>query len=169
MAEPCKISLSKAKDQPLYRQLTMVVRFNASIRQDLTIPMAEALAKSRTVASPDPLYGAHEVETVLKSFKPSVELWTTDCQEDVYWKLGWSHEEVQVLIAEAVRSGRLISSEWCEQKPDGPLAPCDAYEVLRPKGSPKKLYVKFAIARNGMKLLVVSCHKSEPGKKARKS
>lgn len=139
-----------------------MVRFNASNRQDLQVPSDLEAAGARAV-TPSPLYSAHDVCTVL-DFGQSVKLWTKDANQDVFWTLGWDLAKVAEVIREAVKGGRLISSEWCEQKPDGPCAPCDAYEVVRSK-SPKKVYVKFAIARSGMEVLVISCHKSNPGKK----
>lgn len=138
-----------------------MVLFNASNRQDLVLPSEKDPSRSRLV-KPSPVYAAHDVETVL-SFSHSIVLWTEKCNDDVNMVLGWSHAEVAQLILEAVRSGRLISSEWCEQKPDGPCAPCDAYEVIRiVRNKLTKYYVKFAIARTGMALLVISCHKSLP-------
>lgn len=68
--------------------------------------------------------------------------------------------QVAQLIHEAISTGRFIGSEWCEQEPVGPIAPCDAYEVTRSKGKHKKLYVKFAISRRGMTVLTISCHPS---------
>lgn len=138
-----------------------MVPFNASNRQDLVLPSEKDLSRSRLV-KPSPVYAARDVETVL-SFSHSIVLWTEKCNDDVNMVLGWTHADVAQLVREAVSSGRLISSEWCEQKPDGPCAPCDAYEVTRTAGKKMtKYYVKFAIARTGMALLVISCHKSLP-------
>jgi hypothetical protein len=140
-----------------------VVRFNTSIRQELAVPDNLDPPGARTIAS-GPLYSAHEVSTVLDSFNPSVVLWTEDCNKDVFLELGWDLAQVAALVREAVVGGRRIASEWCEQKPDGPCAPCDSYEVIRPSGKPKKMYVKFAIAKTGMSILVVSCHEARPKK-----
>jgi hypothetical protein len=124
---------------------------------------------ARSIAE-SPLYRREDVLSVLRDFKPSVMLWTDDCNDDVHFKLGWTdHGKVVRLIKDAVNGGRRLGSEWCEQKPDGPCAPCDAYEVVREKQKPKKMYVKFAIAQSGMQVLLISCHKSEPKKKAKQT
>lgn len=139
----------------------MVVPFNASNRQDLAVPSDADLFISRAVV-PSPVYPVSDVKSVL-CFSRCIDLWTEDCNDDVNMELGWTHAQVAQLILDAVTSGRLISSEWCKQDPDGPCAPCDAYEVIRGVGKKmKKYYVKFAIDRSGMKLLVISCHKSKP-------
>lgn len=139
----------------------MVVRFNVSHRQDLAVP-ADLSSPGARVVPAGPLYNANDVLTVLR-FGQSVVLWTAKANQDVHWELGWDLADVAKVVREAVTGGRLISSEWCEQKPSGPYAPCDAYEVTR-VDEPKLIYVKFAIAKTGMALLVVSCHTSNPGK-----
>jgi hypothetical protein len=139
-----------------------VVRFNTSIRQDLAVPEDLDVPGARAIGT-SPLYSAHEVTTVLDSFNPSVVLWTETCNKDVFIELGWDLSQVAAAVREAVAGGRLIASEWCDQKPDGPCAPCDAYEIVR-ASVPRKLYVKFAIAKTGMSLLIASCHKSRPKK-----
>lgn len=138
-----------------------MVLFNASLRQDIEVPANMEVLGARTLAG-GPLYTAHEVRTVLDSFKPSVLLWTENCNKDVHFELGWTLDQVEALVRDAVVGGRFIASEWCEQKPDGPCAACDSYEVIRTIGSPKKVYVKFAISKPGMTILVISCHKSRP-------
>ena len=151
--------LGQAPTGTIAGELTIVVLFNTSIRQDLAAP-EDFDAPGARLVGPSPLYRAHEVLTVLDSFNPSVIVWTEQCKTDVFLELGWDLAKVAALIREAIAGGRLIGSEWCEQKPDGPCAPCDAYEVVRTSGNPRKLYVKFAISKTGMTILVASCHKS---------
>ena len=139
-----------------------MVPFNVSFRQDLVPPQNFDAPGARSIAN-GPLYSAHETETVLRMFVPSVIVWTEDCKDDVV-NLGWGIEQVQAAISGAISSGRYIGSEWCMQRPNGPCIAADAYELIR-TGKPKKLYIKFAIAKTGMAVLVASCHPSMPVKK----
>ncbi|PLY15334.1 MAG: hypothetical protein C0631_07640 [Sedimenticola sp.] len=68
----------------------------------------------------------------------------------------------------AVQSGRFRGAEWCVQHPNGPWAACDAYSFVRRewlahahREMSMEYYIKFAIAKTGKLLLVVSCHPPE--------
>lgn len=95
-----------------------------------------------------------------------VRPWTRKCIEDIR-NLCLDDEEVFNLVLEAIRCGRFTGSEWCEQKPDGPWAACDAYELRHREWSDvanKEIevtyYIKIAIGLTGAILLLVSCHLS---------
>ena len=113
-----------------------------------------------------PLYKAMDVLNLLHPDFPAVELWTQKCQRD-FRKWNLEDEDVYGLVKIALRSDQFLGSEWCLQGFNGPWAACDAYLVKR-KRLPRavarigmKFYVKFAIARKGRKLWLVSCHPSE--------
>lgn len=114
-----------------------------------------------------PLYPKNEVLALLDRLGTcGVSLWTRKCTEDIQ-KLALDLDEVVEIVSEALRCGRYISSEWCEQQPTGPWAACDAYELKRRERCPvakKELeyiyYIKFAIGMAGKILLLVSCHLS---------
>ena len=112
-----------------------------------------------------PLYEAGDVLDLLSPH--TVKIWTPSCQRDVLnWGLG--DEDICELVKIAVRPNQFYGSEWCLQEADGSWAACDAYTVeywkWRPSARIKsgvKFYVKFAIEREGEKLLLVSCHPSD--------
>ena len=79
-----------------------------------------------------PLYPADEVIGLLDSNGGgnAIHAWTRKCIRDIQkWDL--DEEDLLSLVESAVRNGRFTGSEWCEQSPDGPLAACDAYSVVR--------------------------------------
>ena len=76
-------------------------------------------------------------------------------------------EDALELITLALRQGKFLDSEWCEEKPSGPWAACDAYCVYRSERIEKarkdmsiEYFVKFAIAKTGILILIISCHPS---------
>lgn len=114
-----------------------------------------------------PLYPADEVLDLLE--QRGVEaftLWTNDCQKDVQ-NLALDHDGVLELLRHALTGGRFLNAQWCQQKPGGPWAACDAYSTTRSewieaafKSFDIQYYVKFAMSRSGKLLLLVSCHAS---------
>lgn len=115
-----------------------------------------------------PLYPVDEVLRVISQGGSSViHAWTQKCTQDMQkWSL--DTDDLLELIGISINKGRFIGSEWCEQKPNGPWAACDAYTVNRKEWIPAthreidlEYYVKFAIGKTGVVLLVVSCHPPE--------
>lgn len=114
-----------------------------------------------------PLYQSAEVISLLDRMgTQGVLSWTGKCSGNLQ-DLSLDLDDVVVLVVEAVRCGRFIGSEWCVQKPDGPWAACDAYEIKRRERcsvAKKELeyiyYIKFAIGMTGKILLLASCHLS---------
>ncbi|MYL28156.1 MULTISPECIES: hypothetical protein [Halomonadaceae] len=114
-----------------------------------------------------PLYPVDEVCQLLDSKgENGVVLWTRDCLRDAQ-NDGLDCALVADLLRTAVKHGRYKNSQWCEQKPDGPWAACDAYTVIcrewienAGKEMDFEYYLKFAINKHGKCLLVVSCHTS---------
>lgn len=114
------------------------------------------------------LYSPAEVLKLLEDFgDKAVSLWTRKCREDAQ---KWSIDNTNLceVMKEAVQSGTFLGAEWCEQRPGGPWAACDAYYLVRPewvqyanKMMDTEYYIKFAIAQSGALLLVVSCHPPE--------
>ena len=142
----------------------MVIRKNVSGRQDL-IPPAEGAKGNDLKISGGPLYQPANVCKVLNAGSKAINLWTQDCDYEVSIKLEWELSDVHELIELAMRSGIFKGSEWCHQSGNGPIAACDAYRVSRQewvktanKHMSMSYFVKFAISKAGMLLLVVSCH-----------
>lgn len=115
-----------------------------------------------------PLYPEEEVLALLAGTGgEAVRAWTERCSRDLQkWSL--DADDLCELIDIAVRAGRFIGAEWCVQHPNGPWAACDAYSLVRQEWVPHArrdmeftYYVKFAIAKTGKVLLVVSCHPPE--------
>lgn len=113
-----------------------------------------------------PLYTQDEVLTLLKNGDGVIRVWTRKCAADVQ-QLTFDSDDLVLLITEAVSRGSFSGSEWCQQKPSGPWAACDAYALTRHEwvqAARKELtfdyYLKFAIGRTGTILLLVSCHLS---------
>lgn len=97
----------------------------------------------------------------------AVRAWTTKCQRDMQkWSL--DTDDLCELLHIALRSGRFRGAEWCVQNQNSPWAACDAYSLVRREwiaNARKEMdmgyYIKFAIAKTGKLLLVVSCRPSE--------
>jgi len=138
---------------------TIVSRFTGELPLDT--------GKSRKIAD-GPLYPVSEVLELLENMDDQVlSIWTNKCQRDIQkWALDM--DDVCELIKTAVRTGRFRGAEWCVSGSKGPWAACDAYSLLHQKwvenahrDMAMEYYVKFAIAKTGQLLLVVSCHPSE--------
>ncbi|EIC20338.1 hypothetical protein [Thiorhodovibrio frisius] len=112
-----------------------------------------------------PLYPVAEVQALLTGLgAQAVRAWTNKCQRDMQkWSL--DTDDLCELLQIALQSGRFRGAEWCVQHPNGPWAACDAYSLVRREwiaNARKEMgigyYIKFAIAKTGKLLLVVSCH-----------
>lgn len=96
-----------------------------------------------------------------------ISAWTEKCIDDVA-DLGFDadgNKGLAELIRYALMHGRYRDSEWCLQKPSGPWVAADAYDLTRSewidaayKELPISYFVKFAVAKTGQLLLIVSCH-----------
>jgi hypothetical protein len=119
----------------------------------------------RIIAS-GPLYESGQVLQLLAE-EQALKLWTRKSQIDVQ-RMSMDREDIADLVKEALMNGTFLGSEWCYQKPAGPVAACDAYRLSRLEYPPNSrmemrfdYYVKFALSRSGTLLLIVSCHLSE--------
>jgi hypothetical protein len=115
-----------------------------------------------------PLYPAHEISELLaRGGSQAIQAWNRRCVSDIQkWDLG--EDDLLDLVKLAMRSGRFIRAEWCEQRPNGPWAACDAYSVIHREWIPAmhkemdmEYYIKFAIGKTGNILLLISCHPSQ--------
>lgn len=115
-----------------------------------------------------PLYDPVEVAKLAHNAGlDDVLLWTKKCIADTE-KLNLKPLAVAALIKEAVSHGCYLRSEWCQGKPNGPWAACDAYKITRREtveALDRELsftyYVKFCIGQNGKLMIVASCHLEE--------
>ncbi len=115
-----------------------------------------------------PLYSAEEVlELLANAGDQAITPWTKKCNEDMQkWTL--DADDLLELVDIGLRTGRFRGSEWCVQQPNGPWAACDVYLVKRREWMPNahkdmdfEYYIKFALSKMGVVLLVVSCHPPE--------
>jgi hypothetical protein len=114
-----------------------------------------------------PLYSPDELLILLEKGEDALRAWSQKCIKDQQ-KYGLTLEDTLELIQIALQEGVFWGSEWCIQKPSGPWAACDAYRLSRPewiqhahKDMRIEYYVKFAIAKTGVIILIASCHPSE--------
>lgn len=114
-----------------------------------------------------PLYTTGDVLEVLNLGDNAIRTWTKKCSRDVQ-NLSLDADDLCELVRIALHSGQFKGSEWCEQKPFGPWAACDAYSLTRNEWVPAmrremtfEYYIKFAIAKSGNLLLMASCHLQE--------
>jgi len=114
-----------------------------------------------------PLYLADEVLQLLSAKDAqNIRAWTGRCGAEIQ-KLALDGDDLVVLLRQAITVGQYLGSEWCQQRPGGPWAACDAYRLVRQewmvaarREMPFEYYLKFAIAKTGALLLLVSCHLS---------
>ena len=139
----------------------MVRRINVS-RYNGTPPQIEG--RSRKIAE-GPLYPPDEVLALLAKGEGTLKPWPGCTKEMQKWSL--EPQDALELITLALRQGKFLGSEWCEEKPSGPWAACDAYRVYRSEWIEKarkdmsfEYYVKFAIAKTGILVLIIQCHPS---------
>lgn len=124
-------------------------------------------AKGVRTITGGPIYNHDEVLSIINGFEnaqDSFRLWTKKCQSDVR-NLSFDFEDIEELLRQVLAKGVYKSSEWCQQNENGNWAACDAYALQRYEWNVhahKELlveyYLKFAIAKSGKILLVVSCH-----------
>lgn len=144
----------------------MVSRKNVGCRQDLQPPSEGASGDDLKIQG-GPLYTRTDICDILNAGLSSINLWTEDCNYDVSINLEWEMMEVHDILVLAMAKGKFLSSEWCHQSGNGPMAPCDSYRVSRQewiKTAKKEMlmsyFLKFAISKTGKILLIVSCHLS---------
>lgn len=135
-------------------------RINVS-RYDGAPPEQNAPERARMING-GPLYDRQEVIDLAS--QDSVNFWTRDAGRDARKWYG-DVSDVAELIKIAVQRGRFIGSFWCNQKPNGPWAACDSYQLNqrywcddRCKNVEKTDYLKFAISKDGSVLLSISNH-----------
>ena len=109
-----------------------------------------------------PLYNPADVLAVLSS--GSTIPWTRDCKSDLQG-LAFDEADIQQLLRDTLQHGRYLNSQWCVQRPTGPWAACDAYQLGRDEWNEYahrdlrvEYYIKFAIGKTGKILLLVSAH-----------
>lgn len=140
----------------------MVRKINVS-RYNGTPPETEKDDRKRKIAG-GPLYPADEVLALLANGEGTVTPWPGCAKDMQKWSL--DTRDALELIGLAVRHGKFIASEWCEHGLKGPWAACDAYRVFRHEEIKYKkmlieYYIKFAIAKSGILILLISFHPSE--------
>ena len=109
-----------------------------------------------------PLYKPDDLVALANEEK--ITLWSRGAIRDAEkWELDTAN--VAFLVKQAIWHGQYLGSEWCEQKPKGPWAACDAWivtihEWIEPAGKSMSItyYLKFCIAKTGSMLLMVSNH-----------
>ena len=109
-----------------------------------------------------PLYPVAELTALLRH--QCVQVATAQARRDIA-DLALDAEEVSILVSDALRSGRYKDSEWCLLNGQDCWAACDSYVLMRQEWNdvvgrdlPVEYFVKIAIARTGVVVLVVSCH-----------
>ncbi|PPK75628.1 hypothetical protein B0F87_10597 [Methylobacter tundripaludum] len=114
-----------------------------------------------------PVYNHEDLAALLKNGEGMLLAWSKKCINDLQ-KYELTLEDALELIQLALQEGTFLGSEWCIQKPSGPWAACDAYRLYRSewilhahKDMRIEYYVKFAIAKTGVLILIASCHPSE--------
>ncbi len=107
-----------------------------------------------------PLYACSDIVANCSS----ATAWTRKARNDRD-NLEYDNLDLFNLALAAARDGRYKNSEWCQSKPGGPWAACDAYSLVRierdhenEKDYRCEYYVKFGISDTGTVLLIVSCH-----------
>lgn len=125
------------------------------------VPRSVVDGGERTISG-SPIYSADEILTLAS--EDHVSFWTRGAIADARkWSL--DTPDVAELVKHAVENGRFLKAEWCEQKPGGPWAACDAYSVTRSewmetagKYMSITYYLKLAISKTGTTLLMASNH-----------
>ncbi len=109
-----------------------------------------------------PVYPIEQVLNLAE--KTKLQFWSKGSALDAQkWKIDTS--DAAILVNLALTTGKYLASEWCQQRPQGPWAMCDAYKVTRlewienaSKNMPVSYYLKFAISKTGQLLLMASNH-----------
>ena len=109
-----------------------------------------------------PLYDLARIQALIED-ESNLLAWTPKCRSDVHKYFSGDLAEVADLI-ERLKPSDYRDSEWCENG-KGSIAACDAYTVRRTEDVPATgkratfgYFLKFAIAKTGALVLVVSCH-----------
>ncbi len=109
-----------------------------------------------------PLYGLERIQALLEDESKLVAL-TQKCRNDVHKYFSGDLAEV-VDLMQRLNPSDYRDSEWCESG-KGSIAACDAYTVRRTEEVPAtgkratfEYFLKFAIGKSGVLVLVVSCH-----------
>lgn len=110
-----------------------------------------------------PLYATAEVSKII-SDADTVRFWTRKCKNDLETN-ALDQEQVQDLLRTAMANGTYRGSSWCLNSPGGVWAACDEYTVSRKeyhrilrRDAEFEYYMKFAISKSGVVILLVSCH-----------
>jgi len=129
------------------------------------VPPEDGVDKNARKIEGGPLYSQEELAPLLEAV--SIVPWTNKCKADLQ-KESLDVDDVARFIKICLTSGRFKGSEWCKQKPTGPWAACDAYQIFEVrwvdaacKEMEFEYYVKFAIAKTGRLIMTVSCHGPE--------
>lgn len=116
-------------------------------------------ASGRKIAG-GPVYELKTVKGIAKTSRAMT--WTNRCVDDLA-DLGFSLPDVLELIQE-LSEQNYRDSEWCENG-SGYWVACDSYYIVRKeympvtgKTHPIEYFLKFAVAKSGLLLLLVSCH-----------
>lgn len=111
-----------------------------------------------------PLYSQDEVLAAINQGEQALIAWTRKCKDDLL-RQSMDLTDAAKLVRDALSQGRFHNAQWCQQKPSGPWAACDAYSLKRKEWVPAahkhfiyEYYVKFAVGKTGKLLLLVSCH-----------
>ncbi len=111
-----------------------------------------------------PIYSVAKVKAALE--QKGAVTWTADAGEDLQ-DLDLTTDGAITLINQAISNGRFLNSQWCQQKPGGPWAACDSYRLALYEWNDNahrelesEYYLKFAIAKSGALVFIISCHLS---------
>ena len=111
-----------------------------------------------------PLYDLARIQALVED-ENNLLAWTKKSRDDVFKFFSGDYVEVADLI-QRLKPQDYIDSEWCENG-KGQVAACDAYSVLRieelaatGRRATFEYFLKFAIGKTGVLILVVSCHAS---------
>lgn len=143
-----------------------LARRNIGLYQDCEQPDWSNDALDRRVITPEHL-PVYSKDVLLElSAENAVKPWTSKAIKDAA-NLGLDSEALAKLLSECLIRGQYRNSEWCEQKPGGPVLVADSYLVTRNEFMThlnKELvctyYLKFAIAISGRAVLFPSIHLS---------
>lgn len=124
-------------------------------------PTEQAWANNSRTISCGPLYAPSVVQALLTP--ENIKLMTRKAVTDVA-ALGLDAEDVAVLLQQALREGKYLTSEWTKIS-EKVCAACDAYRITRTEEIDDRhldiaYYIKFAVNDQGALVLVVSCHLS---------
>ncbi len=132
--------------------------------------------ESRKISATEPLYPKTVVLALLSKAKeglknedeqPLVQYFTKRCTRDVA-NLEWDLEDLIHFLMEVIEHGKYNDSEWCDGSNERHIAACDSYQYIKKDVWQQKAriymdedtYIKFAISKSGLLMLLVSCHPS---------